>query len=110
MLSLEGLSFCQDCFLLLDDLVVVKYIKYSNKIGLRVICIRKLAFSGTTSNCRKEGCFLKILPGSSPVRLIVTIRNMAAGNSYSIVEYFGGDDGYRCGYCKNEKGNFSHGK
>ncbi|XP_012672549.2 arginyl-tRNA--protein transferase 1 isoform X2 [Clupea harengus] len=34
---------------------------------------------------------------------------MAAGSSYSIVEYFGGDDGYRCGYCKNEKGNFSHG-
>ncbi|XP_056617011.1 arginyl-tRNA--protein transferase 1 isoform X2 [Triplophysa dalaica] len=34
---------------------------------------------------------------------------MAAGGSYSIVEYFGGDDGYRCGYCKNEKGNFSHG-
>uniref|UniRef100_A0A6Q2XDF8 Arginyl-tRNA--protein transferase 1 n=1 Tax=Esox lucius TaxID=8010 RepID=A0A6Q2XDF8_ESOLU len=29
--------------------------------------------------------------------------------SYTIVEYFGGDDGYRCGYCKNEKGNFSHG-
>uniref|UniRef100_A0A671WXW9 Arginyl-tRNA--protein transferase 1 n=1 Tax=Sparus aurata TaxID=8175 RepID=A0A671WXW9_SPAAU len=25
------------------------------------------------------------------------------------IEYFGGDDGYRCGYCKNEKGNFSHG-
>ncbi|XP_061914597.1 arginyl-tRNA--protein transferase 1 isoform X3 [Entelurus aequoreus] len=34
---------------------------------------------------------------------------MAANSSYSIVEYFGGDDGYRCGYCKNEKGNFSHG-
>ncbi|CAL8300218.1 unnamed protein product [Merluccius merluccius] len=33
---------------------------------------------------------------------------MAGGNSYTIVEYFGGDDGYRCGYCKNEKGNFSH--
>ncbi|XP_036429535.1 arginyl-tRNA--protein transferase 1 isoform X2 [Colossoma macropomum] len=33
----------------------------------------------------------------------------AAGSSYTIVEYFGGDDGYRCGYCKNEKGNFSHG-
>lgn len=33
----------------------------------------------------------------------------SAGASYSIVEYFGGDDGYRCGYCKNEKGNFSHG-
>ncbi|XP_041722314.1 arginyl-tRNA--protein transferase 1-like [Coregonus clupeaformis] len=35
--------------------------------------------------------------------------NMAAGSSCTIVEYFGGDDGYRCGYCKNEKGNFSHG-
>ncbi|RXN09436.1 arginyl-tRNA-- transferase 1 isoform X1 [Labeo rohita] len=35
---------------------------------------------------------------------------MAAGGSYSIVEYFGGDDGYRCGYCKHENGNFSHGE
>ncbi|XP_073775238.1 arginyl-tRNA--protein transferase 1 isoform X12 [Danio rerio] len=34
---------------------------------------------------------------------------MAAGGSYSIVEYFGGDDGYRCGYCKHENGNLSHG-
>ncbi|KAM4599717.1 LOW QUALITY PROTEIN: arginyl-tRNA--protein transferase 1 [Fundulus diaphanus] len=34
---------------------------------------------------------------------------MAGNNSCTIVEYFGGDDGYRCGYCKNEKGNFSHG-
>ncbi|XP_026133704.1 arginyl-tRNA--protein transferase 1-like isoform X4 [Carassius auratus] len=34
---------------------------------------------------------------------------MAAGGSYSIVEYFGGDGGYRCGYCKHETGNFSHG-
>ncbi|KAM4729413.1 arginyl-tRNA--protein transferase 1 isoform 2-T2 [Anableps anableps] len=34
---------------------------------------------------------------------------MAGSNSYTIVEYFGGDDGYRCGYCKSEKGNFSHG-
>ncbi|KAM9476861.1 arginyl-tRNA--protein transferase 1 isoform 1-T1 [Clarias gariepinus] len=34
---------------------------------------------------------------------------MAAGGSLSIVEYFGGDDGHRCGYCKNETGNFSHG-
>ncbi|XP_029961925.1 arginyl-tRNA--protein transferase 1 isoform X2 [Salarias fasciatus] len=34
---------------------------------------------------------------------------MAANKSYSIVEYFGGDDGYRCGYCKNQTGNFSHG-
>ncbi|XP_067276726.1 arginyl-tRNA--protein transferase 1 isoform X1 [Pseudorasbora parva] len=34
---------------------------------------------------------------------------MAAGGSYSIVEYFGGDGGYRCGYCKHEMGNFSHG-
>lgn len=30
--------------------------------------------------------------------------------SYTIVEYFGGDEGHRCGYCKNEKSNFSHGK
>ncbi|XP_011483052.1 arginyl-tRNA--protein transferase 1 isoform X3 [Oryzias latipes] len=34
---------------------------------------------------------------------------MAGDSSYTIVEYFGGDDGYRCGYCKNDKGNFSHG-
>ncbi|KAM6203614.1 arginyl-tRNA--protein transferase 1 isoform 1-T1 [Sarcoramphus papa] len=33
----------------------------------------------------------------------------AAGSSPSIVEYFGGEDGYRCGYCKNETGNLSHG-
>lgn len=40
----------------------------------------------------------------------VSIPKMAGNKSYTIVEYFGGDDGYRCGYCKNEKGNFSHGK
>uniref|UniRef100_A0A3P8UCD1 Arginyl-tRNA--protein transferase 1 n=1 Tax=Amphiprion percula TaxID=161767 RepID=A0A3P8UCD1_AMPPE len=34
---------------------------------------------------------------------------MAGNKSYTIVEYFGGDDGYRCGYCKNQIGNFSHG-
>ncbi|XP_034096777.1 arginyl-tRNA--protein transferase 1 isoform X3 [Gymnodraco acuticeps] len=34
---------------------------------------------------------------------------MAGNNSYTIVEYFGGDSGYRCGYCKNDEGNFSHG-
>ncbi|KAJ8418069.1 hypothetical protein AAFF_G00137780 [Aldrovandia affinis] len=34
---------------------------------------------------------------------------MAAGGSHTIVEYFGGEDAYRCGYCKNEKGNVSHG-
>lgn len=39
-----------------------------------------------------------------------SILNMAGSKSYSIVEYFGGDDGHRCGYCKNERGNFSHGK
>uniref|UniRef100_A0A3P9LVL7 Arginyl-tRNA--protein transferase 1 n=1 Tax=Oryzias latipes TaxID=8090 RepID=A0A3P9LVL7_ORYLA len=37
------------------------------------------------------------------------IVKMAGDSSYTIVEYFGGDDGYRCGYCKNDKGNFSHG-
>lgn len=40
----------------------------------------------------------------------LSVQMMAGDSSYSIVEYFGGDDGYRCGYCKNEKGNFSHGK
>nr|XP_060624537.1 arginyl-tRNA--protein transferase 1 isoform X1 [Anolis sagrei ordinatus] len=30
-------------------------------------------------------------------------------SSPSIVEYFGGDGGYRCGYCKNETGNLSQG-
>ncbi|KAM9365429.1 arginyl-tRNA--protein transferase 1 isoform 1-T1 [Pholidichthys leucotaenia] len=34
---------------------------------------------------------------------------MAENKSYTIVEYFGGNDGYRCGYCKNQTGNFSHG-
>ncbi|XP_056903745.1 arginyl-tRNA--protein transferase 1 isoform X4 [Takifugu flavidus] len=34
---------------------------------------------------------------------------MAGNMSYTIVEYFGGDEGHRCGYCKNEKSNFSHG-
>ncbi|XP_031140204.1 arginyl-tRNA--protein transferase 1 isoform X2 [Sander lucioperca] len=34
---------------------------------------------------------------------------MAGNKSYTIVEYFGGDGGYRCGYCKNDEGNFSHG-
>ncbi|XP_062988827.1 arginyl-tRNA--protein transferase 1 isoform X1 [Elgaria multicarinata webbii] len=31
------------------------------------------------------------------------------GSSPSIVEYCGGDGGYRCGYCKNDTGNLSHG-
>uniref|UniRef100_A0AAX7U9Y8 Arginyl-tRNA--protein transferase 1 n=1 Tax=Astatotilapia calliptera TaxID=8154 RepID=A0AAX7U9Y8_ASTCA len=30
-------------------------------------------------------------------------------HSYTIVEYFGGEDGYRCGYCKSQTGNFSRG-
>ncbi|XP_055083477.1 arginyl-tRNA--protein transferase 1 isoform X1 [Periophthalmus magnuspinnatus] len=34
---------------------------------------------------------------------------MAENKSYTIVEYFGGDSGYQCGYCKNSVGNFSHG-
>ncbi|KAL7990555.1 hypothetical protein Chor_013985 [Crotalus horridus] len=34
---------------------------------------------------------------------------MAGGGFLSIVEYLGGDGGYRCGYCKNDTGNFSHG-
>ncbi|KAK2530683.1 Ate1 [Columba guinea] len=33
----------------------------------------------------------------------------AADSSPSIVEYFGGEDGYRCGYCKSDTGNLSHG-
>uniref|UniRef100_A0A8D0HIT9 Arginyl-tRNA--protein transferase 1 n=1 Tax=Sphenodon punctatus TaxID=8508 RepID=A0A8D0HIT9_SPHPU len=33
----------------------------------------------------------------------------AGGSSPSIVEYFGGEDGYRCGYCKNATSNRSHG-
>ncbi|XP_043407875.1 arginyl-tRNA--protein transferase 1 isoform X9 [Chelonia mydas] len=32
-----------------------------------------------------------------------------ADRSSSIVEYFGGEAGYRCGYCKNVTGNLSHG-
>ncbi|XP_042078787.1 arginyl-tRNA--protein transferase 1 isoform X5 [Haplochromis burtoni] len=34
---------------------------------------------------------------------------MAGNKSYTIVEYFGGEDGYRCGYCKSQTGNFSRG-
>ncbi|XP_070802648.1 arginyl-tRNA--protein transferase 1 isoform X4 [Pituophis catenifer annectens] len=34
---------------------------------------------------------------------------MMGGGFLSIVEYLGGDGGYRCGYCKNDTGNFSHG-
>uniref|UniRef100_A0A8C6UC21 Arginyl-tRNA--protein transferase 1 n=1 Tax=Neogobius melanostomus TaxID=47308 RepID=A0A8C6UC21_9GOBI len=34
---------------------------------------------------------------------------MADNKSYTIVEYFGGNSGYQCGYCKNSTGNFSHG-
>ncbi|KAJ8248194.1 hypothetical protein GJAV_G00239380 [Gymnothorax javanicus] len=43
------------------------------------------------------------------MRLLARIQKMAAGNSYTLVEYFGGEDGYACGYCKSEAGNFSHG-
>lgn len=48
-------------------------------------------------------------PGTNSAVICVS-EEMAGSMSYSIVEYFGGDDGYRCGYCKNEKGNFSHGE
>ncbi|XP_068876279.1 arginyl-tRNA--protein transferase 1 isoform X9 [Aphelocoma coerulescens] len=33
----------------------------------------------------------------------------AGGGSPSIVEFFGGEDGYRCGYCRSDTGNVSHG-
>lgn len=33
----------------------------------------------------------------------------AGGGSPSIVEFFGGEDGYRCGYCRSDTGNLSHG-
>uniref|UniRef100_A0A8C5J3G4 Arginyl-tRNA--protein transferase 1 n=1 Tax=Junco hyemalis TaxID=40217 RepID=A0A8C5J3G4_JUNHY len=33
----------------------------------------------------------------------------AGGGSPSIVEFFGGEDGYRCGYCRSDTGNISHG-
>ncbi|XP_040293964.1 arginyl-tRNA--protein transferase 1 isoform X5 [Bufo bufo] len=33
----------------------------------------------------------------------------AGAGALSILEYFGGEDGNRCGYCKSEAGNFSHG-
>lgn len=33
-----------------------------------------------------------------------------ARQSYSIVEYYGEQDKYRCGYCKSPNTNFSHGK
>ncbi|XP_077311500.1 arginyl-tRNA--protein transferase 1 isoform X2 [Lithobates pipiens] len=33
----------------------------------------------------------------------------AGGGALSILEYFGGESGNRCGYCKSEAGNVSHG-
>ena len=33
-----------------------------------------------------------------------------ARQSYSIVEYYGEQDRYKCGYCKSPNTNFSHGK
>ncbi|XP_012823155.2 arginyl-tRNA--protein transferase 1 isoform X7 [Xenopus tropicalis] len=33
----------------------------------------------------------------------------AGGGALSILEYFGGEDGNRCGYCKSEASNMSHG-
>ncbi|XP_069719868.1 arginyl-tRNA--protein transferase 1 isoform X5 [Phaenicophaeus curvirostris] len=33
----------------------------------------------------------------------------AGGASPSVVEFFGGEDGYRCGYCRSDTGNVSHG-
>ncbi|XP_072281034.1 arginyl-tRNA--protein transferase 1 isoform X2 [Pyxicephalus adspersus] len=33
----------------------------------------------------------------------------AGGGALSILEYFGGEDGNRCGYCKSDGGNVSHG-
>ncbi|XP_018419457.1 PREDICTED: arginyl-tRNA--protein transferase 1 isoform X1 [Nanorana parkeri] len=33
----------------------------------------------------------------------------AGGGALSILEYFGGEEGNRCGYCKSEAGNLSHG-
>ncbi|XP_063817917.1 arginyl-tRNA--protein transferase 1 isoform X2 [Pseudophryne corroboree] len=33
----------------------------------------------------------------------------ASGVSMSILEYLGGEEGNRCGYCKSEAGNISHG-
>ena len=34
---------------------------------------------------------------------------MSSRQSLSIVEYFAEHSGYRCGYCKQEDTNFSHG-
>lgn len=51
---------------------------------------------------------LTAIPAELSCRL--EIIKMAGNMSYTIVEYFGGDEGHRCGYCKNEKSNFSHGK
>ncbi|XP_070608668.1 arginyl-tRNA--protein transferase 1 isoform X4 [Erythrolamprus reginae] len=43
-------------------------------------------------------------PAGRPIKMA-----MMRSGSVSIVEYWGGDGGYRCGYCKNDTGNFSHG-
>ncbi|XP_053548617.1 arginyl-tRNA--protein transferase 1 isoform X1 [Bombina bombina] len=34
---------------------------------------------------------------------------MASAGALTILEYFGGEDGNRCGYCKSDSGNLSHG-
>lgn len=51
-------------------------------------------------------------PPSTGLRRIWTVGVMAsrAALSSSIVEYFEGEDFYRCGYCKNESGSRSNGE
>lgn len=45
----------------------------------------------------------------SDLRRAGTAGMAAGGGSPSIVEFFGGEDGYRCGYCRSDTGNLSHG-
>lgn len=35
---------------------------------------------------------------------------MAEGPGYSLVQYTSDHSGYRCGYCKSDDTNYSHGK
>lgn len=60
---------------------------------------------GGAGGCGTGGARCGVRPGA--LRGSVLAGAMA---SPSIVEYFDGEDAYRCGYCKNQSGSRSHGE
>ncbi|KAM4031439.1 arginyl-tRNA--protein transferase 1 isoform 3-T3 [Anomaloglossus baeobatrachus] len=75
-------------------------------------CGRKSPFA----NCKDGGCELNWQSSAHACSRLCASgsgagRKMASagGGALSILEYFGGEDGNRCGYCKSEAGNVSHG-